>query len=198
LRNCAKFLRAKRAALTDVRFDEIENVLASLDLLAATAPLVKKRCYRSLWKWMIIAAHDAVQGAIVCAIADTTGTNVLSEKSARKMLDFLEGTSKEYPSEFLADFKTLTNRANVALLPRDAKDIRMLHDFRNGFVHFTPKGWTIEGAGLPRITDAALGLVERLMQSDGVRYRLTGNQQRRVRDSIKAVRTALDIKAAPQ
>jgi hypothetical protein len=147
---------------------------------------------------MIIAAHDAVQGARACAIADTTGTNVLSEKSARKMLDFLEGTSKQYPGEFLADFKTLMNRANVELLPQDAKDIGMLHDFRNEFVHFTPKGWSIGAAGLPRITDAALRLVERLMQSEPVRYRLTGNQQRRVRGSTKAVRTALGIKAAPQ
>jgi hypothetical protein len=65
----------------------------------------------------------------------------------------------------MADFKTLMNRANVQLMPQDADDIWMLHEFRNGFVHFTPKSWTIEVAGLPRITHAALRPIEQLMQS---------------------------------
>lgn len=176
-----------------VRFDEIENVLASLDLLATLAPLVKKRRSGSYWKWIIVGAHDALQGALVCAIADTTGTNVLSKKSAKKMLDWLEDTSREYPGEYMADFTTLLKRAGVTLPSQDANDIRKLHGLRNEFSHFTPKGWSIELAGLPRIINAALGLIERLMQSDRVEYRITGNKKRRVRSNIKIVRAALGI-----
>ena len=175
------------------RFDEIDNVLASLDLLATLAPLVKRRRSRSYWKWIIVGAHDAVQGAVVCAIADTTGTNVLSKKSGKTVLKWLEDTSKEFPGEYMADFETLLKRALIELPPKDAKDIRKLHSLRNDFAHFTPKGWSIELAGLPRIIEAALRLVERLMQSDRIQYRMTGNKTRRVRDNLKAVRTALGI-----
>jgi hypothetical protein len=174
------------------RFDELENVLASLDLLATLALLVKKRRFRSQWKWIIVGTHDALQGALVCAIADTTGTNVLSKKSAKKMLDWLNDTSKEYPGEYLADFTTLLNRAAITLPQQDAKDIKKLHGFRNDFAHFAPKGWSIELAGLPRIIDAALGLIEHLMQSDRVVYRMTGNRKRRVTVSIQTVRAALN------
>jgi hypothetical protein len=47
-----------------LRFDEIENVLSSLDLLALVGKLIRKK--PSYWKWAIIAAHDALQGAMVC------------------------------------------------------------------------------------------------------------------------------------
>ena len=180
--------------MSDLRFDEIENVLASLDLLATLAPLVKRRRSRSHWKWIIIGAHDALQGALVCAIADTTGTNVLSRKSAKKMLDWLEDTSKEYPGEYMAGFETLLKRAAITLPPGDAKDIKTLHGLRNDFAHFTPKGWSFELAGLPRIIDAALRLVEQLMQSDQVSTRMTGNKKRRARGNIEAARAAMGIR----
>ncbi len=179
------------------RFDEIENVLASLDLLATLTPLVKKRRSRSQWKWIIVAAHDALQGALVCAVADTTGTNVLSKKSAKKMLDWLNDTSKEYPGEYMADFGALLKRAAITLPSGDAKDIRKLHGMRNEFAHFTPKAWSIELAGLPRIINAALRLIERLMQSDPVQYRMTGNRKRRVRFNMKSAKTALGMVSEP-
>jgi hypothetical protein len=49
-----------------VRFDDIENVLSSLGMLSALANLMNKRDGAAHWKWLIICAHDAVQGAM-CA-----------------------------------------------------------------------------------------------------------------------------------
>ena len=175
------------------RFDEIENVLASLDLLVILCPVVNRRRSRSLWKWIIMGAQDAVQGALVCAVADTAGTSVLTEKSGRKMLDWLEDTSKEYPGEFMADFKTLLKSTKIKLSPQDDKDITRLHGFRNRFAHFTPKSWSIELAGLPRILGTALRVVDELMRSEPVQYRMTGNKMRRVRTDLSAIRKSLGI-----
>ena len=69
-----------------VRFDELENVLATLDMLAVLAPLVRRRRQQSVWKWVVIGAHDALQGALVCAVTDTSGTRILNKKSVRKCL----------------------------------------------------------------------------------------------------------------
>ena len=154
-----------------VRFDEIENVLSSLDLLAILAPLVKKR--QAFWKWIIVAAHDSVQGALVCAIADSTGTSVLDKKSARKVLEWFDDTSKEYPGEWMADFNTLLKRAAIKMTASDARDIKKLHGFRNDFAHFTPKSWSIEVAGLPRIIGVAVQLAESLMKEQRVEHRMT-------------------------
>ena len=68
-----------------IRFDEIEDVVVSAELVAHLAPLLD--AHPSYWKWVIVAAHNE-QGAMVCALADSTGTSVLDE-SAKKVLDWL-------------------------------------------------------------------------------------------------------------
>jgi len=91
----------------------------------------------------------------------------------------------------MADFNTLLKRSALGLSEEDSADIAMLHELRNDFAHFTPKGWSIDLEGLPRIIGKTLGLVEALMQSDRVSYRMTGNKKRRIRDGIRTVRIAL-------
>ena len=68
------------SAKSHLRFDEIENVLSSLDLLALVGKLVRTK--PSYWKWVIIAAHDALQGAMVCVLGGTSG--VVGEQEAPK------------------------------------------------------------------------------------------------------------------
>jgi hypothetical protein len=65
-----------------IRFDEREDVLASLDLLKLITPLLDE-C-PAYWKWAIIAAHNALQGAMVCALADSAGLTVLNKDSSKK------------------------------------------------------------------------------------------------------------------
>jgi hypothetical protein len=66
-----------------VSFNQYEDALASLELVALVAPLVRDK--PQYWKWVIVGAHNALQGAMVCAYADSTGTSVLEKKSAKKM-----------------------------------------------------------------------------------------------------------------
>jgi hypothetical protein len=60
---------------------------------------------------------------------------------------------------------------------------------------FTPKGWSIEIVGLPRIIDVALRLIVQLMQSELVNYRVTGNKNGGSRIMFFLVREALSVKA---
>ena len=77
-----------------IRFDEIEDVVVSAELVAHLAPLLD--AHPSYWKWVIVAAHN---GAMVCALADSTGTSALDE-SAKKVLDWLNaGMSGDSPDE---------------------------------------------------------------------------------------------------
>jgi hypothetical protein len=182
-----------------VRFDEIEDVLSSLDLLALVVPLLKRE--PSYWKWVIIAAHEGLQGAMVCSICDTSGISVLDEQSAKAMQKYFETKEGGHPKERLADFMTLLSRSQKAdlmdnhplkLSHTQADDIQLLHKhFRNNFAHFVPKGWSIEKAGLPRLVRTALDAIEILMAHQRVLYKLTGNKKRRLALRYKAIRTQL-------
>jgi len=97
-----------------VRFDERENVLSSVELLRLIAPLLNE--HPTYWKWMVIAAYDAIQGAMVCALTDTTGISALTDKSRREVLNWIDKDSKTHggpPKERLAFFKDLIARCDL-------------------------------------------------------------------------------------
>jgi hypothetical protein len=133
---------------------------------------------------------------MICAFADSSGTSILTKKSAAEMLDWLNADPaprREYPNERLADFGELLHRCiagnpnfePLVLTPGQHDDIKRLHEhFRNNFAHFTPKGWSIEKAGLPRIVEIALHATEVLMNRRQVTYRLDENQQRWLKEAL--------------
>lgn len=181
-----------------LHFDEIDDVLSSVDLLALVVPLANEQ--PSYWKWIIITAHAALQGAMVCALGATSSLPVLEKKSAKEMRIYLE-TGKGQPEQRLAHFDTLLKRCRngkymsnepLQLDEAQANDVRRLHDhFRNEFIHFTPKGWSIERAGLPRMIRAALDGVEKLMAHSRVLYKLENAQRERLATRLKSVQSNL-------
>lgn len=55
-------------------------------------------------------------------------------------------------------------------------------------MHYSPKGWSIESEGLPRIVLLAAALTERLMlQNDRILCHLNESRQQRLREALKAV-----------
>jgi hypothetical protein len=185
-----------------VRFDQYEDMLVSLELVAHVAPLACEKPQH--WKWMVVGAHSALQGAMVCALADSTGTSILTKKSAREMLAWLNAdpaTRGPDPDERLADFGELLKRCIarsdlLVLTPKQRKDIRSLHDhFRNNFVHFTPKGWSIEKAWLPRMVGTAMDAAEVLMRQHNVIVHIDEDQQQRLTDALTTVRSHLHTSA---
>lgn len=180
-----------------VRYDEYEDVLASTDLLALVAPKLRKQT--SSWKWMILAAHNGLQGALVCAIKDTSNTNILDKGSAKKVLNYLETLEGDRPEEKLADFATLLKRYRKKYPCNDitTEQFRLIHklhkNFRNNFTHFVPTGWLIQVAVLPPVIKSALDLIEIAMQQPQVVMHLNGNQKRRLAENIAATRTALAL-----
>jgi hypothetical protein len=185
-----------------LRFDEIGDVLPSVDVIAVLAPTLRDNPLR--WKWVILAAHSAMQGAMVCAYADSANTSILTKKSEAAMWDWHnadEDTRGPHPGERLADFgdllkKCLAGSHNcdpLVLTKEQRKDIDRLHMFRNDFTHFTPKGYSIQQAGLPRIIGVALDVVEELMNRDQVIYRLDDDQQEHLRFALSTARAALCV-----
>jgi hypothetical protein len=101
-----KWTMKKRRRSGYVRFDERQDVVASLELAAYSAKMIARR-NDLYWKWLIIAAHSALQGALVCALSGTDGLGALAPSSRRAWLDWFEHRKGDPPKEKLADFKML-------------------------------------------------------------------------------------------
>ena len=120
------------------------------------------------------------------------------------MLDWLEKHSGDPPKERLADFNTLikwgcnSQRMSylggvpLSLSDQQRKDLRRLNDeFRNNFAHFTPKGWSIERVGLPRIILTAVDAIHHLMTQPQVAYRLEEAQRCDLEQNLASINIVL-------
>lgn len=177
-----------------LRVDEHYDVVASTDILAFVAPTLAKNPSR--WKWAILAAQNAVQGALVCAIQDSSKTNVLTKSSARAVLNWLETRIGEHPAERMADFKSLLNKFRErypdVIDSELAGQLEKLHKvFRNRFAHFVPMNWSIEIEMLPPLLNAAFDFVEIAMRQDQVVRRSNGNFKRKLSANLRIARGAV-------
>ena len=175
-------------------FDEIEDVLSSVDLLAMIVPLVDEQ--PSYWKWIIVAAHSALQGAMVCALAATSSIPALEKKSAEKMRKYLE-TGEGQPEQWLAKFDQLLERCRdgkcmsdkpLQLSAAQVSQLSKLNDhFRNEFIHFKPQGWYIERALLPQIILTTVEIVEMLMAHPLVLYKIEDENKKRLDTGLESL-----------
>lgn len=147
-----------------LRTDETRELVEALRQVAAQLGVAKTDNYA--WKWAIIAMQNAVQNAIVAAISGTDQLGALTRRAARQWLEAYENDRTDYPEPWLANFLELFERAKTRTgfpaTPEIDADLKRLVEFRNDFIHFVPKGWSIELAGLPRILGNALAVVEHL------------------------------------
>lgn len=147
-----------------LRTDEVRELVEALRQVATQ--LVAARTDNYAWKWAIIAMQNALQNAIVLTISGTDQLGALSKKAAREWMEAYEQDRADYPEPWLASFLELygrmKQRTHFSTSTDADRDIERLVKFRNDFIHFTPKGWSIELAGLPRILQNALAVVEHL------------------------------------
>lgn len=120
-----------------------------------------KRDWQQL-PWAIIALHNATQACLISHLTGTAGIGALEAKCATLTLAALRGEG-EYPPEFVAKFLELVRRATrqekqievaggvFQLGSAEKKALVRLNSLRNEFVHFSPKGWSVEISGLPGI-----------------------------------------------
>lgn len=151
------------------RTDEENEAMDALYMAARFAE--KAATDIRMWRWVIIALHNAVQGFMVLSLRHGNGLAALTEESAAAWLTAYEANATTYPEEKLDSYLCLYKKiksatygtlgGNQKFVPRGSqgRSIRKLNRIRNDFIHFTPKGWSLELAGLPRICLDALALL---------------------------------------
>ena len=153
-----------------LRTDETLEAVSSLEMVAISLKDVKKDLYQ--WKWAILALHNSLQGFMVLALRGGSGLNCLRDDIAKEWLRAYR-TDKPLPQEKLDSFLNLYSKIKnpdrmqwyVESKPfkpsgTQGESIKKLNSLRNEFVHFVPKGGSLEITGLPRIFLDCLNIIE--------------------------------------
>jgi hypothetical protein len=152
-----------------LKTNEHEEAVRSLEYAALWTTNVCSDPY--FWKWVLISIHNAAQGFMVLALWQGNGLLTLPDNVAKKWYKaYQDGTS--FPADKLDKFMNLyckvkdnQNFHTVGVGPFVAssehdESFELLNSFRNEFIHFTPKGWTVGITGLPHVCLHILDLIE--------------------------------------
>jgi hypothetical protein len=148
--------------------DEEAETANAMQMAARFASEVRDQLHS--WRWVTIALHNAAQGAMVLSLRHGNGLLALTDKSyAEWMAAYEKGETP--PPDRLDTYLNLYRKVkhkefgqlggNSRFVPRgtEGADIKRLDSLRNDFIHFPPKGWSLQVLGLPRICLAAARLI---------------------------------------
>ena len=183
-----------------LRTDEPSDVVASVRHALRLLDFVEGD--RLVWKWVILAAHSALQGAMVCHLSGTAQLGCLSSKCAAAWLAWWRDATKSgskadrKPRNYMAKPDDLFERLYTTdkrieqgcggileISVSQKASFKTLNAFRNKFMHFTPTSWSIEISGLPQIIGDIFDIIAQIA-SDGWPFR---HLESKNRDELSAL-----------
>lgn len=145
--------------------DERDDVAGSLRHALVCLELV--RSDHGAWKWLILSLHSALQGACVCHLTTTAQPfGPLTPENSKEWLDYFDCSRDDpdapIPQTKIAPLPALLKRIRksdtigsgqsfegIRVTDEELQNLRHLHaEVRNQFVHFEPRGWSLEVAGM--------------------------------------------------
>lgn len=165
-----------------LRTDTHNEAISALKMANKCLEFLNEDIY--YWKYILLTIHESLQSVMVLALKGTNNLNVLTQKSKEEWIQAYEkrreGEDVSFPKERLDNFLNLFEKIQTKGMlyhahglkysPTEAqkKNVKRLHEkFRNDFIHFTPKGWSIEVFGLPQICLDCLEVIFFLGWSSG-------------------------------
>jgi len=156
------------------------------------------------WKWVLMAVHSAVQGFMALALEQGNALLVMKDLVAAKWLKAHE-SGAPYPEDRMDFFLSLYEKVksdevcryvgSKKFVPGVSHDssMRTLNELRNGFVHFSPKVWSIELAGLPSICLDCLDVAQFLGWDSGTIIWHDEGLSRRAQIALTVLRAELSV-----
>jgi hypothetical protein len=150
--------------------DEYVEAFLSLEMVSDSLPKVLDNIH--YWKWVLIALHNALQGYMVLALKGTDNINVLTEKCAQEWRAARARGDDILPKRKLDSFWNLYKKIQAHDLMTmydgkpfkphgtQTKSVKMLKELRNDFIHFLPKGWTLEILDLLLVARDCIDIIE--------------------------------------
>ncbi|MGH7799325.1 MAG: hypothetical protein ACREOW_01680 [Thermodesulfobacteriota bacterium] len=167
-----KKIRAKWLRLTE-KTNALDYLEKAYDFIRQTETSV------FAWKWVILALHSALYGFAICACAGSNPDSVRTKKGY--LIDFDKALELCQNPSWMRMF---IHSKHLRLSSSQGESIRYLRkEFRNNFEHFSPKGWSIELHGMPRIVMDVLDVICFLTLDTG-NFNLTMTQKKKVKSIV--------------
>ena len=160
-----------------IRTDEKQEFISSMRMVLKSLESVKEDLDQ--WKWVVIALHNAIQGAMVQALRAGNDFRIMPDKLAEKCYQ-AHRDNKPWPKVKMDSFPNLYKKVqspdmmlfyvHSKALPADIERdtyIEKLLELRNSFIHFMPQGWSLEISGMPTICISLLTMIEYLCWKSG-------------------------------
>ena len=156
--------------------DEYEEAVSALEFVLEASSRLATDVSR--WRWVIIALHNGLQGFMVIALRQTDGSGPVPDDVIDRILAAHRAKQPQPPErlhKFLVLYRLLRSRRmdrfvqskRFQPLGTQSKSVCRLNQLRNEFIHFTPKGWTLELVGLPHICLDCLNVIQFLKSDSG-------------------------------
>jgi hypothetical protein len=148
--------------------DERSDVIASMAMLDIALNQVASDL--TMWKWIVITTHSALQSAIACHLGAIGNSFLVARQEDAEAWLKAHEDGTPYPEMMIDSFLNLYDKLKkneiygYKFAPKgtQGRSIKKVNEYRNEFVHFMPKGWALEVAGLPRICIDCLDVVYNL------------------------------------
>lgn len=136
-----------------LRLSEEKN---AIDYLEKAAFFIKSAAENYInWKWVLIGLHGALYGFAIAACQGTDSRSVQTKNG--RLIGFWEALKRCQDPDHM---KMLMDSTALVLSEQQKESIETLtSELRNEFVHFQPKGWSIEIHGMPEITIDVLEVI---------------------------------------
>lgn len=186
-----------------LRTDERKEAIKALEMVLEQISRVKLDVYR--WKWIIIALHNALQAFMVLALRGSANFHLVKADDAEKYLAAIMEEGEPFPGEQLDFFlelykKIKSNRMKMYVHSQPFKPtgnqtrrVKKLHSLRNDFIHFLPKGFSVEVGGMPEVVKDCLAIISFLaFESGNVTW---SNTDEDAGEKVKFLLQQIDVEA---
>lgn len=150
-----------------MRTDEREDLLSSLKMFNDS--VAKAENEEAYWKWAAISLHSSLQSLMAFYLGFGNVLLVMFQKDAEAWLD-AHGNETDYPQVKMDGFLNLYKKIKSHKIlgykftpqGQEDKSVKRINTLRNEFIHFMPKGWSIEVAYMVEVFADCLNVIERL------------------------------------
>jgi len=149
-----------------IRFDRFIDLETSLEQLLAQIQGTPMTA--TCWKWSLIAAHSALQGAVCIALRGSAGFETWKPSHLKKWLVAYEN-GEDLPDPQLDFFMELFDRLFGKESEINRELISWLNESRNNFIHFNADQFSIERKSIvDAIDESVSAMIAASARSKGI------------------------------
>jgi hypothetical protein len=179
-----------------MQMDMQEEGVRALEMMVEQLARVPGDFYR--WKWVVIAAHNALQAFMAQAVAGSAQIGHMTNAYIRKWHEAYERGERPTTPPRVANFMDLFERVQshqdmnrfvgsrkLEPTTEEQDSVSDLNYWRGEFVHYKEGALSIEVSGLPEILHDCLAVVHFLAFECGQVFHSEGELPERAKDALK-------------